>query len=446
MAGTIRSMTPGAQAPGVGEGDASPAPAAAPVPGRPQGASGLRACLSPGRLPGTAGAGMAGPGMAGHGAGDPIPCGERPGARLLAAAPPAFAPGLEELAVAADACAPAALACALAHAIGRWLAAEAAGPHGVPEGRRREDGPIGAPAAPVSAGSATAMSAGAGTAGAARPEGIHVAGGGTSLARLAETLAAGSEAGGGALARTDMTGAGAAPSVRAGTAGSEALAAALAGIGMASAGSGRAALTGAGLAGPQAPATTVANAPAPGRACLLAAPRAWLAERGLPRPEALAALGLLPPRLLLVATRDGPEALWAAEEALRSGAAGLVIAAGCRPGFAATLRLDHAARAAGARVALLRVAGAGEAADLSVARVRWRIRPAASRPDPWDARAPGRAAWTAEAVRRRDGPPGAWRMEWDDAAHAVRVAGRLADDGLAAGAPAARPGPARRAA
>jgi protein ImuA len=264
------------------------------------------------------------------------------------------------------------------------------------------------------------------------------------MARLAETLAAGSEAGPSALAGTDMTQAWAAPSVRAGSAGCGALAAALAGIDMARSGS--AALRGTGAAGAKALAPTAADTPAPGRACLLAAPRAWLAERGLPRPEALAALGLPPQRLLMVATRNGPEALWAAEEALRSGAAGLVIAAGCRPGFAATLRLDHAARAAGARMALLRVAGAGEAAELSAARVRWRIAPAASRPDPWDARAPGRAAWTAEAVRRRDGPPGAWRMEWDDAAHAVRVAGRLADDGLAAGMPAARPGPARHAA
>lgn len=331
--------------------------------------------------------------------------GGRPGSGLLAAAPPAFAPGLEELAVAADACAPAALACALAHAIGRWLAAEMVAHRGVPEGRRRDIGPAGALAARAPAGGAPAMASSA-AAGTTVLAGSGAAAPGAGAARLAETLAAGSKAGPSALAGFDM------------------------------ARTGPAALTGTAAAGAQAPVTMVAVAP--GRACLLAAPRAWLAERGLPRPEALAALGLSPQRLLMVATRNGPEALWAAEEALRSGAAGLVIVAGCRPGFAATLRLDHAARAAAARVALLGVAGAGEAAGLSAARVRWRIAPVASRPDPWDARAPGRAAWTAEAVRRRDGPPGLWRMEWDDAAHAVRVAGRLADDGLAAGASAAR--------
>jgi protein ImuA len=230
-----------------------------------------------------------------------------PGGCAPALAPPAFAAGLEELAVAADACAPAALACALLHAVARWLEAEAA---------------------------------------AAQP--------------------------------------------------------------------GR-----------------------PARACLLAAPRRWLAERGLPRPEPLAGAGLAPARLLVAVAADEAQALWAVEEALRSGAVGLALAAVARPGFTATLRLDHAARAAEARAALLRV---GEAADLSAARVRWRIAPAPSARNPRDARAPGGPAWVAQARRRRDGPPGAWRMEWDDAAHAVRVAGRLADDGLAAGTPAGRRG------
>ncbi len=230
---------------------------------------------------------------------------EAPGGCTPALAPPAFAVGLEELAVAADACAPAALACALLHAVARWQEAEA-----VPPGRSA-------------------------------------------------------------------------------------------------------------------------------RACLLAAPRRWLAERGLPRPEPLAGAGLAPARLLVVVAADEAQVLWAVEEALRSGAVGLALAAVARPGFTATLRLDHAARAAGARAALLRV---GEAADLSAARVRWRIAPAPSACNPRDARAPGGPAWVAQARRRRDGPPGAWRMEWDDAAHAVRVAGRLADDGLAAGAPAGRRG------
>ena len=56
-------------------------------------------------------------------------------------------------------------------------------------------------------------------------------------------------------------------------------------------------------------------------------------------------LGLDPSRLLLIRARREPEALWAFEEALKSGAAAAVIGALDRPAFVATRRLDFAARA-----------------------------------------------------------------------------------------------------
>jgi hypothetical protein len=237
------------------------------------------------------------------------------------------------------------------------------------------------------------------------------------MARLAETLAAGSEAGPSALAGTDMTQAWAAPSVRAGSAGCGALAAALAGIDMARSGS--AALRGTGAAGAKALAPTAADTPAPGRACLLAAPRAWLAERGLPRPEALAALGLPPQRLLMVATRNGPEALWAAEEALRSGAVALVVVELATPPDLRQVRRLHLAAAEG--VARARAAGAGraplglavmaEAVEGGIAGVesRWRLAPL---PPDRDAAAPDGAApaWRLDRLRGRDAPPAAWRV------------------------------------
>ena len=60
-------------------------------------------------------------------------------------------------------------------------------------------------------------------------------------------------------------------------------------------------------------------------------------------------LGLDPSRLLLIRARREPEALWAFEEALKSGAAAAVIGALDRPAFVATRRLDYAARAGAVR-------------------------------------------------------------------------------------------------
>ncbi|MGZ3275930.1 MAG: ImuA family protein [Caulobacteraceae bacterium] len=139
-------------------------------------------------------------------------------------------------------------------------------------------------------------------------------------------------------------------------------------------------------------------------------------------------LGLDPARLLLIRARREPEALWAFEEALKSGAAAAVIGALERPAFVATRRLDFAARAGQASCLVLR---AGAAGDLSAARLRWRVCAEPSAPHPFDPRAPGAARLTAELTRSRDGKSGRFLLEQDHETGRFRLAAGLADHGLA---------------
>ena len=139
-------------------------------------------------------------------------------------------------------------------------------------------------------------------------------------------------------------------------------------------------------------------------------------------------LGLDPSRLLLIRARREPEALWAFEEALKSGAAAAVIGALDRPAFVATRRLDFAARAGRACGFVLR---AGPTGDLSAARLRWRVAAEPSAPHPFDPRAPGAARLRCELVRSRDGRSGAFVLEQDHETGRFRLAAGLADHGLA---------------
>ena len=155
--------------------------------------------------------------------------------------------------------------------------------------------------------------------------------------------------------------------------------------------------------------------------------RDWRRERG-----GLFGRGLkrLVRRLILVRADKEDEALWALEEALKSGAVAGAVATVARPSFVATRRLDFAARAGRATGVLLRADGAG---DLSAARLRWRICAAPSAPHPFDPRAPGATRLRAELVRRRDGPLGAWELEQDHETHRLGLAAGLADHGLVQG-------------
>ncbi|MBX7248760.1 MAG: hypothetical protein K1X35_06845 [Caulobacteraceae bacterium] len=147
------------------------------------------------------------------------------------------------------------------------------------------------------------------------------------------------------------------------------------------------------------------------RLIALVAPPAWLAERGRLMARGALRFGVSPERLLVVRPRTETETLWALEEVLRSGAADLVLGAVEGASLTQTRRLDMVARETGATAALVRLKP-GE--PLSAARRRWRIGPLPSALDPWDGRAPGRPRWRVELVRRRDGPPGCWDLEWND--------------------------------
>jgi protein ImuA len=168
----------------------------------------------------------------------------------------------------------------------------------------------------------------------------------------------------------------------------------------------------------------------------------WLRERGRPFARGLARWGLGPERLIWVRAHKEAEALWALEEALKSGAVAGALATVEQPPFVVTRRIDFAARAGGALGALVRC---GPASDLSAARRRWRIAARSSGENAFDAAAPGQVRLRAELVRRRDGPPGAWDLEQDDETGRLRMDAGLADHRVDALGRGAGPRPARAA-
>jgi protein ImuA len=121
--------------------------------------------------------------------------------------------------------------------------------------------------------------------------------------------------------------------------------------------------------------------------------------------------GLAVPDLIHVEARDSRAALWAMEEGLRC--AGLSAVVGELWGdpaaldFTATRRLAVAAERSGVACWLVRLAAS---ANLSGARMRWRIASLPSLGHPFDPRAPGPSVWDAELFRARGSPPGRWSI------------------------------------
>ena len=114
-------------------------------------------------------------------------------------------------------------------------------------------------------------------------------------------------------------------------------------------------------------------------------------------------------RLIHVATTTPEDALFALEEGLRCRDLAFVVGeiAGNPRALSLTAhrRLSLAAERHGVPLWLVRL---GAERDLSSARQRWALRPAASLPPRWNAQAPGPAAWHAELFRARNHPPGEW--------------------------------------
>jgi len=168
----------------------------------------------------------------------------------------------------------------------------------------------------------------------------------------------------------------------------------------------------------------------PGPAVLVATTRA-LADFGEPYGHGLAQLGLDLGRLLLVAARNDRDALWAMEEALRSGAAAAVAGAMTgSPDLTAGRRLNLAAAPHATPLLLLRPAGT---AGVSAAASRWRIAAAPAARDRFGAFAHPR--WCVVLERCRNGRSGEWLIEWNHVAHRFRLVESVADR-----APARRPG------
>jgi protein ImuA len=138
---------------------------------------------------------------------------------------------------------------------------------------------------------------------------------------------------------------------------------------------------------------------------------AWVAER-------LNAAGLQPladpARLILVHSDREEELLWAAEEALRSGAAPLVVAELLTPPRLTPIRRLHLAAEAGAGAAardggaaplgLVLLPGLGGAEGVES---RWHMAPLASRSLLWS----DAASWTLTRLRARLLPPARWSVE-----------------------------------
>ena len=144
--------------------------------------------------------------------------------------------------------------------------------------------------------------------------------------------------------------------------------------------------------------------------------------------------GLPTQNLIHVETRDARDALWAMEEGVRCCALSAVI--GELWGdpraldFTATRRLVVASERSGVPCWLVRLGGT---ANLSGARMRWRIASTAALANPLDPRAPGLAAWDAELFRARGFAPGRWSVTHDRAADRFHLVASAGDRALGEG-------------
>jgi protein ImuA len=169
-----------------------------------------------------------------------------------------------------------------------------------------------------------------------------------------------------------------------------------------------------------------------GRAMGEAGVALWCRARGrgggaaFPYGPGLARFGLATDRLIVARASGTTDALWALEEALRSGRFAAVLGENVTPDLTATRRLQLAAEAGGTMALLLTGDGANR---LSAATTRWRVvARATARPD--------RPCWRLSLERCRGGGRGAWMAEWgadegSDEALRLHISAALADGPLA---------------
>jgi protein ImuA len=153
---------------------------------------------------------------------------------------------------------------------------------------------------------------------------------------------------------------------------------------------------------------------------LVASPREF-AEHGRPYGHGLHHLGLDPARAIIVKTADPKQALWAMEEALRSGVPSAVAGTVERLDLRASQRLQLAAGESGVPLLALRPA---RAFGSSVALTRWRVATVAAARDRFSLITEWR--WRLKLERCRNGRPGEWVVEFNHA-YRFRLASALAD-------------------
>ena len=141
----------------------------------------------------------------------------------------------------------------------------------------------------------------------------------------------------------------------------------------------------------------------------------WVQDRAAIRLGGRPCLAGLPPewrhRLIHVAATTPEDALFALEEGLKCRDLACVIgeiAGNPRAlGFTASRRLSLTAERHGVMLWLVRL---DAQADLSSARMRWRVCAAPSPQPRWNPAAPGTATWHAELFRARAHMPGEWML------------------------------------
>ena len=152
-------------------------------------------------------------------------------------------------------------------------------------------------------------------------------------------------------------------------------------------------------------------------------------QYGRPYGHGLSALGLDPARVVLVETTQRNDALWAMEEALRSGAPAAVAGAIDKLDLKLSQRLHLAAVDAGLPLFLLRSA---EMLEASASATRWRVGPAPAARDRFGLFLHPR--WHLLLERCRNGRAGEWTVEYDHVAHRFSLAAALADPAFSRGA------------
>ena len=155
---------------------------------------------------------------------------------------------------------------------------------------------------------------------------------------------------------------------------------------------------------------------------LLVLARREFASWGRLHGHGLNSLGLDPARVILIETRDEKPALWAMEEALRSGVPAAVVGViGKKLDPKTSQRLNFAASAAEIPLVLLRPP---EATGSNAAATRWRIGTAEAARDRFGLLS--RWCWRVQLERCRNGRPGEWRVEFDHVTHCFSLAAAVA--------------------